>query len=63
MRRILVLVLASFLVASSSSSASANTPRAGATCKKVGTVVVSKNREFTCLKKGSKRVWSKGVVI
>lgn len=63
MRRVLVLTLSIFLVSSSLNMASANAPRAGAACKKVGTVVISKNREFTCVKRGSKRVWSKGVAV
>lgn len=59
----LVLSLSTLLIATSLSSAIANTPRAGASCKKADTVVVSKNREFTCVKRGSKRVWSRGVLV
>lgn len=63
MRRLLVLLISLLLISSSLTSASANTPSAGASCKKVGTVLVSKNREFTCVKRGSKRVWSRGVLV
>lgn len=63
MRRVLVLLLSTLLVLTFLSSASAKAPKAGKACKKIGKVVVSKNREFTCIKRGSKRVWSKGVLV
>jgi hypothetical protein len=63
MRRVLVFLLSSLLVLGSLPGASAKTPRAGASCKKVGTVVISKNKEFTCIKRGNKRVWSRGVAV
>ena len=44
-------------------SAEAVKPRAGASCKTLGAKQISNNREFTCVKKGKKRVWNKGVAI
>ena len=44
-------------------SADAVTPKAGATCKKLGAKQSFNNREFTCIKKGNKRVWNKGLII
>ena len=44
-------------------STTASGPKAGATCPKVGTVKVFKNKKFTCLKKGKNLTWSKGVAM
>ncbi|MFM2175767.1 MAG: hypothetical protein RLZZ527_843 [Actinomycetota bacterium] len=44
-------------------SAEAVKPRAGASCKTLGAKQISNNREFTCVKKGKKRVWNKGVAL
>ena len=63
MRRFLILTLSVCLIFASLTGASAKSPKAGKACKKVGKVVISKNREFTCLKKKGKRVWSKGVIV
>ena len=44
-------------------SADALTPKAGATCSKLGQVVDFQGKRFTCIKSGSKKVWNKGIVI
>ena len=63
MRRWIAPLLFCSLLFSSLESASAVTPKTGATCKKLGAVVIAAGKEFKCIKKGSKRVWSKGVTI
>ena len=35
----------------------------GAACKKAGQSSTVSGRKFTCIKKGSKLVWNKGVVV
>jgi hypothetical protein len=42
---------------------SANTPKAGSACNKKGVTKTYKAKEFKCLKKGGKLVWSKGKVV
>jgi cytochrome b involved in lipid metabolism len=37
--------------------------KAGASCKKVGQTSTASGMKFTCVKKGSKLVWNKGVVV
>ena len=37
--------------------------KAGASCKTSGQIKVSGGKEFTCVKKGSKLVWSKGKIV
>ena len=54
----LVLVLS----LSSLPAFSANTPKAGSACNKKGVTKTYKAKEFKCLKKGGKLVWSKGKV-
>ena len=55
----LVLVLS----LSSLPAFSANTPKAGSACNKKGVTKTYKAKEFKCLKKGGKLVWSKGKVV
>jgi hypothetical protein len=55
----LVAVLALGVSPSISSAA----VKAGAACKKEGQVSKKAGKEYTCIKKGKKLVWSKGVVI
>jgi len=55
----LVLVLS----LSSLPAFSANTPKAGSACNKKGVTKTYKGKEFKCLKKGGKLVWSKGKVV
>ena len=62
MRRVASLI-SLFLVFGFMPSAEAVTPKAGATCKKLGAKQIFNNREFTCVKNGNKRVWNKGVAI
>jgi len=35
----------------------------GASCAKVGITAVSQGKKYTCVKSGSKRVWSRGVKV
>ena len=49
----------SLVVAPSSSAA----VKAGAACKKAGQSTVAAGMKYTCVKKGSKLVWGKGVVV
>ena len=42
---------------------SANLPKAGAICKKVGQAKIYKEKKFTCVKSGKKFVWDKGVAV
>jgi len=42
---------------------SANVPKAGAICKKVGLAKTYKEKKFTCVKSGKKLVWNKGVAV
>jgi len=42
---------------------SASTPKAGSACSKKGVTKTYKGKEFKCLKKGGKLVWSKGKVV
>ena len=62
MRKSLIsLVLA--LSLSSLPAFSANTPKAGSACTKKGVTKTYKGKEFKCLKKGGKLVWSKGKIV
>ncbi|MFM7979418.1 MAG: hypothetical protein ACKPKO_08895, partial [Candidatus Fonsibacter sp.] len=56
---VFTLLLSLFLPA----SYSAQKITAGASCKGLNKKVDYKNRTYTCIKKGSKLVWSKGVAI
>lgn len=42
---------------------SADAPRAGSSCNKKGVTKTLKGKEFKCLKKGGKLVWSKGKIV
>ena len=55
----LVLVLS----LSSLPAFSANTPKAGSACTKKGVTKTYKGKEFKCIKKGGKLVWSKGKIV
>jgi len=55
----LVLVLS----LSSLPAYSANTPKAGSACNKKGVTKTYKAKEFKCIKKGGKLVWSKGKIV
>lgn len=62
MRKFVAIALGSFLFLSTS-PAIAVTPKAGVSCSKFGSKATYKGREFTCIKKGTKRVWNSGVLI
>ena len=63
MKRSLAIVLVALLTLSTNTSISSAAVKAGATCKKAGQVSKAAGKEYTCIKKGKKLVWSKGVVI
>jgi len=58
---ILAAVLATSILATT--SASAASPTAGATCSKAGITSSTATKKFTCIKSGKKLVWDKGVTI
>lgn len=62
LRRFLSVSLTlTLFVSISLSSSSAASLKAGGVCKTVGQKKVSSGKSFTCIKKGKKLVWSKGV--
>jgi hypothetical protein len=63
MKRALAIGLVAVLALGVSPSISSAAVKAGATCKKLGQVSKKAGKEYTCIKKGKKLVWSKGVVI
>ena len=63
MKRALAIVLVAVLALGVSPSISSAAVKAGAACKKEGQVSKKAGKEYTCIKKGKKLVWSKGVVI
>jgi hypothetical protein len=63
MKRSLAIVLVALLTLSTNTSISSAAVKAGATCKKLGQVSKAAGKEYTCIKKGKKLVWSKGVTI
>ena len=42
---------------------SANPPKSGAICSKVGITQIFKDKKYTCIKSGKKLVWNKGVAV
>jgi hypothetical protein len=63
MKRALAIGLVAVLALGVSPSISSAAVKAGAACKKEGQVSKKAGKEYTCIKKGKKLVWSKGVVI
>lgn len=61
MKKLLVLVLSAVLLVSGLPANAAI--KAGGVCKTKGQVKVSGGKEFTCIKKASKLVWSKGIKV
>lgn len=51
------------LVISSVSQVHARVPKAGATCSKAGQKITANGKVFTCVKRGTRVVWSKGVAV
>jgi hypothetical protein len=62
MRKIALAVLVFISLAMLPTSA-ANAPKAGASCKKVGTTTTANGKKFTCVKSGKKLIWNKGVKV
>ena len=62
-KRWIALALSGFLLMGIETSTSANPPKTGATCTKLGLTQNSNGLKFTCIKSGKKLVWGKGVLI
>ena len=68
-RKIASAIFLTFFVVSSVASTSvqstyaATSPKAGATCSKVGKTAIYKGKKFTCTKSGKKLVWNKGISV
>ena len=58
-----IALIAAVLVLSSSQVISAAPIKTGSSCSKAGKVAVAKEKKYTCIKKGKKLTWSKGVRI
>ena len=63
MKRALAIALVAVLTLGVSPLISSAAVKAGAACKKLGQVSNKAGKEYTCIKKGKKLVWSKGVTI
>ena len=63
MKRALAISLVAVLALGVSPLISNAAVKAGATCKREGQVSKKAGKEYTCIKKGKKLVWSKGVTI
>ena len=61
MKKLMVFVLTTILLTSGLPANAAI--KAGTACKTSGQIKVSGGKEFTCVKNGSKLVWSKGKVV
>ncbi len=60
----ITLIATLLLMAGLTAGASAATaPKPGSKCASVGKSVVVKSLKYTCVKRGSKKVWSKGVAV
>ena len=57
-----IFLVAAFLV-SALPSQSATPPKSGAACPKVGTSKTHLGKKFSCVKKGKKLIWDKGVIV
>jgi len=57
------IVLAISLLLSQTPSQSASPPKAGAVCKKVGIAKTYQGKKYTCIKKGEKLFWNRGVTV
>ena len=62
-RATFVSLLLGALLMSSIQAYSANPPKPGATCSKLGSSQTYKGKKYTCIKSGKKLVWNKGVLI
>ena len=65
MRRTLTALIAitTFLAFDSNDAIGASPIKAGASCSKLNTVVISSGVKFQCIKSGKKLVWNKGVLV
>ena len=61
MKRVLVLALSTILLISGAPANAAL--KAGSACKTLGQIKAPAGKEFTCIKKGSRLVWSKGKIV
>ena len=60
--KVLALCL-TFITSLLSHSYAADSPKAGATCSKVGSTKTYQGKKFTCIKSGKKQIWNKGITI
>ena len=61
MKKIAAIILGLSLITAGSPANAA--VKAGASCPSVGSKKISGDKEFTCIKKGSKLVWGKGKIV
>jgi cytochrome b involved in lipid metabolism len=63
MRKIVACVGVALMLSAVVAPGSSAAVKAGAACKKAGQSTVAAGMKYTCVKKGSKLVWGKGVVV
>jgi len=63
MRKIVVCVGVALMLSAVVAPGSSAAVKAGAACKKAGQSTVAAGMKYTCVKKGSKLVWGKGVAV
>lgn len=63
MKRCLALVVSISFIGAALTSPANGAVKAGATCKKIGSISASAGKKFTCVKSGKKLVWNKGVTL
>jgi len=61
MKKLLILSLSTVLLVSGQPASAAI--KAGSSCSTVGAKKISGDKEFTCIKSGSKSVWNKGKIV
>jgi len=62
-QKIGVALVTTILIFASNQAISAAPVKTGSSCSKAGKVAVSKEKKYTCIQKGKKLIWSKGVRI
>jgi len=62
-KRALINVLIAFLALALNPATSSAAAKAGATCKKEGQISTSSGKKYTCVMKGKKLLWNKGVTL
>ncbi len=62
-KRIAIVATVSFAFFGIQNPAIGVTPKAGASCSKLGLTSTSNGKKYTCIKSGKKLVWNKGVSV